>query len=201
MIGIDISHWQGNIDFSKVKTDFVIIKAGGSDKGFYKDKMFETYYKGFKEKGIPVGSYYFVGKNCTSFEAGVNDALKFINILKGKKFEMPVYIDFEAPDKKDVTGNTDACIGFCDTMEKAGYFTGIYASDISGFKERLQLARLTPYSLWVARYGSKPKYVKNYGMHQASSTGKVDGIIGRVDMDECLINYPNIIKSRHFNGF
>ena len=201
MKGIDVSHWQGNIDFSKVKTDFAIIKAGGSDAGFYKDRKFEQNYAGFKSRKIPVGAYYFVGKKCKSRADGVADAKRFITMLKGKQFEMPVYIDFEAPDATFKEANTDACIGFCETMESAGYFVGIYASDISGFKERLNLTRLKPYSLWVARYGSAPKYVTNYGIHQDSSTGRVAGIAGNVDTDICYVDYPSVIKKKHFNGF
>lgn len=201
MKGIDISRWQGDIDFSKLKTDFAIIKAGGSDAGLYRDRRFDEYYAALKKKKIPVGAYYFVGKKCKSRADGVADAKRFINLLKGKQFEMPVYIDFEAPDATFKEANTDACIGFCETMEAAGYFTGIYASDISGFKDRLNLERLKPYSLWVARYGSKPKYVKSYGIHQYSSTGTVAGIKGNVDLDECTVDYPAIIKKKHFNGY
>ena len=201
MRGIDVSHWQGNIDFSKVKTDFAIIKAGGSDNGFYKDSKFERNYKGFKSRKIPVGAYYFVGEKCKTRADGVADARRFIALLKGKQFEMPVYIDFEAPDTTFKESNTDACIGFCETMEAAGYFVGIYASDISGFMNRLNLARLKPYSLWVARYGSEPKYATNYGIHQDSSTGRVEGIAGNVDTNVCLVDYPTIIKKKHFNGF
>lgn len=201
MEGIDISHWQGNINFDKLDTDFIIIKAGGSDKGFYKDKMFETYFKKAKEKNIPVGAYYFVGKNCKSRIDGINDALRFLDILESKQFEMPVFIDFEAPNTSNKNGNTEACIGFCQTMEKAGYFTGIYASDISGFKERLDTSKLKPFCWWVARYGKEPQYAKPYGIWQYSSTGKKDGIIGNVDLDRCFVDYPAIIKSRHFNNY
>lgn len=199
--GIDISHWQGSINFKELDTDFIIIKAGGSDKGFYKDKMFETYYKYAKQYNIPVGAYYFVGPKCDSYTDGINDALKFIDIIAGKQFEMPVFIDFEAPDASNVVGNTNACIGFCRTMESAGYFTGIYASDISGFKERLMLSRLSDFTLWVARYGKPIEYVRNWHIHQYSSKGTKKGIIGNVDLDQTPIDYPKIIKSKHFNGF
>lgn len=201
--GIDISHWQNDVDFSKVAKcyDFVIIKAGGSDKGFYKDKRFEEYYHKAKENGLNVGAYYFVGKRCISYDDGVSDALRFIDILKDKQFEYPVFIDLESTSPTDKEGATDACIGFCRTMEKAGYFAGIYASDISGFKDRLNLNRLSPFTLWVARYGSKPQYVKDYTIWQKSSDGYVLGIKGNVDLDICYYNFPMLIKKKHFNGF
>lgn len=201
--GIDISHWQGNINFNLLKSeiDFMIIKAGGSDKTFYKDKMFETYYKEAKAHNIPVGAYYFVGSKCISYADGVADAKRFIELLKGKQFEYPVYIDIETTNPAQKAGATDAVVGFCETMESAGYYVGIYASDISGFKERLNIDNLRLFDKWVARYGTSPKYVNYYGMWQYSSTGRVKGISGNVDLDIAYINYPMVIKSKHLNGF
>lgn len=203
--GIDVQRWQGQIDFDAVKNqgkvDFAIIKIGGSDSGIYTDQKFQRNYDGFKRVGIPIGAYWFVGPLCKSYNDGVADAKRVINIIQGKKFEYPIYIDFEAPDKSNKAGNTDACIGFCETMEAAGYFTGIYASDVQGFQERLELNRLYPYALWVARYGSKPKIVQNYGIWQYTSSGIVDGITGNVDQNYSYIDYPSIIKSGGFNGY
>ena len=200
--GIDISHWQGVVDFKKVAEvfDFVIIKAGGSDAGFYRDKKFETNYKKAKEAGLCVGAYYFVGKDCTSYAAGVADAKRFIELLAGKSFEYPVYIDIEQTPIVKRQGATDAVIGFCETMETAGYYVGVYASDISGFKDRLVLSRLLAFDKWVARYGSKPKFVTRYGMWQKSSKGVVAGIKGNVDIDEAYLNYPAIMARKHLNG-
>lgn len=204
--GIDVSHWQGNINWMAVKDsgiDFAILKAGGSDKGFYKDKKFEQNYINAKTAGIKVGAYYFVGKLCKSYRDGAADAERFIKMLEGKQFEYPVYIDFEAPDCSSKTGNTDACIGFCETMEKAGFFVGIYASEISGFKDRLEDERLQSYSHWVARYGRKPASISErvFGIWQYSSKGRVAGISGNVDMDESYVDFASVIKRRGFNGF
>lgn len=202
--GIDVSHWQGGIDWSAVKAsgvEFAIIKAGGSDAGFYKDSKFEQNYKGAKANGIPVGAYYFVGRNCTSYEDGVADAKRFADILKGKTFEYPVFVDLESTSIADKTGATWACRGFVETMEKAGYYCGIYASDIYGFKDRLDVSKLDGIDKWVARYGSKPSYITEYGMWQSSDSGRVDGISGNVDMDEAYKDYPTIIKAAGLNGF
>lgn len=204
--GIDVSHWQGIIDWTSVKNDgvdFAIIKAGGGDGGFYKDKKFEQNYNNAKNAGIKVGAYYFVGKKCKSYEDGAADAKRFIDIIAGKQFEYPVYIDFEAPDASNKKGNTDACVGFCEVMENADYFCGIYASEGSGFKERLEDARLQSYSHWVARYGRKPASVPErvFGIWQYSSKGRVSGINGNVDMDESYVNFESVIKRRGLNGF
>ena len=205
MKGIDVSIWQGIIDWTKVRNDgtqFAILKAGGSDAGFYKDSTFEGNYLGCKAAGIHVGAYYFVGRNCTSKSDGEADAHRFIEMLKGKQFDMPVYLDFEAPTANDINGNTQAAIGFCNVMEKAGYYVGIYASDISGFKEKLHASALRQFTWWVARYGDKPVYaVNSLGMWQYSSNGTVNGIKGRVDMDECYVDFPTAIKSKGLNGY
>lgn len=203
---IDISHHQGTVDFNKVKNagyEGVIIKAGGSDAGFYKDARFEEYYNSAKNTGLSVGSYYFVGKNCLSAQDGKEDALKFAEYLKGKQFDLPVFMDVEAPASGQKNKVTDAIIGFCDYLESLKYYVGVYASDISGFKEKIDLDRIKDkYDIWVARYGSKPQYVTNYTIWQYSESGIVDGINdNQVDLDECYVDYPTIIKSKGFNGY
>ena len=73
MQGIDVSRWQGQIDWAKVKAagiKFAILKCGGSDAGFYSDRTFEYNYNEAKRNGIAVGAYYFVGRDCISYEAG-----------------------------------------------------------------------------------------------------------------------------------
>lgn len=204
MKGIDISHWQGSVDFKaiadKTDKDFVIIKAGGSDNGFYKDPKFEVYYNQINYYGLAAGAYYFVGRNFYGKESGVVDAKRFHNIIKGKRWGMPVYLDIETTDPARRKEATDAAIAFCDYLEKKGYYAGIYASEKSGFHERLELDRLDKYDKWVARYGRNVETVK-CGMHQYSSTGAVTGIKGKVDLDYAFKNYPYIISHNHLNGF
>lgn len=204
MNGIDVSHYQKKIDWKKVKSagiEFVIIKAGGSDNGFYTDEYFEANYNGAREAGIHVGAYYFVGANCTSKADGIADANRFINIINGKQFDFPVYIDVEKTSPSAKAGATEAVIGFCNTMEDAGYYIGIYASDISGFKDRLDVSKLTKWSKWVARYGNRPQYATDFGIWQYSETGKIAGIGGNVDLNDCLIDYSVIIKASGKNGY
>ena len=142
--GIDVSHWQGTIDWNKVKKagiEFAIIKAGGSDAGFYTDSKWEANYKGAKAAGIPIGAYYFVGKDCVTAAAGKADAERFLQILKGKQLEYPVYMDNEAQPASAKAGITEATIAFCETMENAGYFVGIYGSAVSGGTAFLEFLR------------------------------------------------------------
>lgn len=198
--GIDVSSWQGDIDWEKVKAcgvQFAILKAGGSDGsncGRYKDKKFERNYAGAKANGVKVGCYYFNGSACVSAAAGVADAQHFLSLISGKTFEYPCFSDLEAPTSATKPGNTDAVIAFCETVKNAGYKTGIYASDISGFKDRLDYARLGAYDKWVARYGSSPKYVTDFTMWQYSSSGNVEGINGRCDMDISYKDYGGDVK-------
>ena len=202
--GIDVSHWQGTIDWNKIKKagiEFAIIKAGGSDAGFYTDSKWEANYKGAKAAGIPIGAYYFVGKDCVTAAAGKADAERFLQILKGNQLEYPVYMDNEAQPASAKAGITEATIAFCETMEDAGYFVGIYGSAVSGFKERMDDTKLTSFAHWVAQYASKCSYKGDYGIWQYSSKGSVDGISGNVDMDYAYVDYPSIIQSGGFNGF
>lgn len=206
--GIDVSKWNGYIQWDKVYAsgiDFAIIKAGGSDAGLYTDPRFEQNYKNCKNIGFPVGAYYFVGPKCISAEDGVADAKRFLEMLKNKKFEYPVYLDFEAPSPDTRRGNTEAAAAFCAYMEKFSYYVGIYASDISGLKERLDIKKLDKYDIWVASYGAEPRYIKSfrssYGMWQYTSSGSVNGITGNVDLDIAYYDFPKIMKTKHLNGF
>ena len=202
--GIDVSRWQGSINWDAVKQtdiEFVILKAGGSDAGLYIDPTFDHNYNECKRLGIPVGCYYFVGSKCTSAADGLADAKQFLNIIRDKTFEYPVYLDYEAPSPANKQGNTDAAIAFCQHVQNAGYYVGIYASDISGFADRLDISRLDEYDKWVARYPDAPKYVTSWGMHQWSSTGSVSGIQGNVDMNTAIQDYQTIIKNAGLNGF
>ena len=207
--GIDVSHWQGNIDYQAVKdsgeVDFVILKAGGSDDGFYEDCKFREYLDGFRSVGIPIlGAYYFVGSGCVSEGDGIADADRFCDMLDGTGIPYAI-LDLESTDPNDIDGATEASISFMDRCIERGYNTMIYASDISGFQNRLHLDRLDGYKKWVARYGSEPQYVSDYAMWQYSSDGSIPGISARVDMnylyDEELLygNDNNIDDGRQWS--
>ena len=201
--GIDISKWNKCVDFPVMKKkgiDFIIIRIGGSNGGHYKDPKFEEYYRKAKEAGIAVGAYYDTGRGFVTRNDGVNDAMHCMQLLKGHSFEYPIYMDIETASPVYRQGITDAAIGFGDVLEQNGYFVGIYASDVSGFKERLELKRIERFTLWVARYGKKPEYVKDYAIWQKSSSGIVAGIQNCVDLDECTINFPAIIKKKKLNN-
>lgn len=205
--GIDVSRWQGNINWCKVKAsnsvDFAIVKIGGSDGGLYKDSKFINNYYGCKGHNIPVGAYFFMGCDCNTAEKGRALATNILNMIKGYSFEYPIYIDVEGTNIVERDGVTDAVFEICDTIEKAGYYCGIYGSDISTFKDRLNTANLTRFDKWVARYPltSKCTVVTACGMRQYSSTGRVDGIQGNVDLDVAYYDFPALMIKNHLNGF
>lgn len=203
--GIDVSAWQGIIDWKAVKNagiQFAIIKAGGSDDGTYTDSKYERNYEQCKANGIPVGAYYFIGPNCTTKTDGEADAERFLKLLKGKQFEYPVYVDIEPPLKPaNRKYNTDAVVAFCEYMEKAGYYVGVYGSTYSTFQSLVDDSRLTSYAHWVAQYANSCTYWDNYGIWQYTSDGWVNGISGWCDMNLCYVDYPTKIKSKGLNGF
>lgn len=197
--GIDLSRHNIVTNWDKVQTDFIILRAGGNYGGYYKDSKFEMYYAACKRKGIPVGAYYDAGKDLWCAD-GREYAHHFLKLISGKVFEMPVYIDIEVVPKRYKKMTTGAAIEFCREMEKNRYFVGIYGSDINTFKEQLSLSQVTDFSLWVARYGKKPEYVKDYDMWQYSSKGKIEGIKGPVDLDITSVDFPSLLKGVHLNG-
>lgn len=200
--GIDVSKWQGYINWEEVKksglASFAILKAGGSDKGFYTDPSFYSNYLDCKENAIPVGAYYFAGPKFGSEKGnGLADAKRFYEIIKGMQFEYPIYLDIEAQPISDKEGTTREAIEFCEYLEDKGYYVGIYASRISGFKDRLQAELLDVYTWWVADY-SNPVQAP---MHQYTSKGSIPGIIGNVDLNVCTIDFPELMKAHHLNGY
>lgn len=201
--GIDLSKHNIVTDWKEVsrQVDFVILRAGGHWGKFYKDPKFELYYNACKMYGIPVGAYFDCGKEFYCADMGKECAQHFKNLLSGKQLEYPVYMDIEVTPSKYRPLITEAAVSFCDSMEDSRYFAGIYASDISGFRERLEIDRIKDYTMWVARYGKNPEYVKAYGIWQYSSTGHIEGIKGNVDRDISFFNFPEVIKGVHFNGY
>ena len=202
--GIDVSSWQGVIDWKKVSEDgikFAILRAGGSDGSFFTDPKYYRNYLEAKKYGVHVGAYYIVGKYCNSANAGLADAQRFAEIIKDTQLDYPVYIDFELPTSATRYGNTEAVFTFCRYMENLGYYAGIYASDLAGFRDRLDKEKLKPFDKWVAKWGSEPTYAVPYGMWQHTSKGNVKGIAGHVDMNLSKNDYAEIIKQHHLNGF
>lgn len=207
--GIDISKWQGDFDLAEAKSEgqeFVIIKGGGGNDGLYVDRCFETNYKKAKVLGMPVGCYFF--SLAKSEAEAVKEAEYFYeNCLKGKQFDLPVYIDVEGEMLKIEKSKLTAIIkAWCDTLEKKGYFVGIYAS-LSAFENRMNDEELARYTHWVAHWSNECGYKNKsiLGIWQFGGetnpirSNKVAGVV--CDQDYMLIDYSNTIKNNGFNGF
>ena len=202
--GIDVSRWQGLIDWKKVRNniDFAIIKAGGSDAGFYTDGKWEYNFYNARKNKIPIGAYYIPGKLFQGTENGAADAKRFVKILGSRTLEYPVCLDIELQPTGTKRGNTEAAIAFCEYMEREGFYVSIYASDFAGFRERLDMNKLKAYDKWVAKYSStEPSYCKDWGMWQYSSLGRIPGITTMVDLDFSRKDYPSIIKKAKLNNY
>lgn len=199
---IDVSTWQGNIDWSKVKADGVqgaIIRAGFGKVASQKDNKFERNYTNAKAVGMPIGAYWY------SYATSVADAKKeaevCLSILKGKQFEYPIYYDLEDPSMTGCGKSvlTQIATTFCETLENAGYYVGIY-SNPNWLNNYLNYNTVKKYTLWLAHWGvSEPSY--ECGLWQYSSSGSVSGISGRVDMNWGYQDFPTEIKNGKFNGF
>lgn len=200
--GIDISKWQGVIPaetFTKFKNQgisFVIIRAYCSGK----DICFEANYKNAKAAGLAIGAYcYIYGKNVNAVTA---EAKAFLQAVSGKTFDYPLYLDIEDSTLENLGKRTltDMCKAFCDTVENAGYYCGIYANP-AWFDGRLYTSELTAYDKWLAHWTSTPKYGDEFGGLWQYGTGKLDGYKGDLDMDISYRDYPTIIKNAGLNGF
>ena len=197
--GIDVSKWQGKIDWAKVKASgikFAILKAGSI---YGKDSCFDINYKNAKSNGINVGAYFFsYAKNITEIQ---KEADIFLSYLKGKQFEMPVYLDIEDKSQTSLSKDvlTDMVITFCDKIEKAGYYTGVYTY-YSFFKNNLNMDKIKRFTIWLAHYTTKTDFT-GHDIWQYSSEGKVNGINGNVDMNIIYKDFSSVIANNYLNGF
>lgn len=197
--GIDISGYQGKIDFDKVKSsgvEFVIIKAG---YGTSSVESFERNYASAKAAGLHIGAYWY--SYAESADGARQEADACIKTLSGKQFDYPVYFDLE--EQTQFSKGEEFCSGlvvaFCSRLEEAGYFAGLYMSRyfLENFISERVRAR---YTVWVAEYSSECRYVGEFGIWQYG-VGRVKGVENECDLDLAYIDYPPIIKGGGFNGY
>lgn len=188
--GIDVSKWQGHIDWPRVKVDFAIIRAGISTS---KDVRFEDNYAGATGAGIPVGVYWYL--RAMTVEAAHKEAAACIKAISEKKLSYPVYADIEEAAQLKLGRDklTAIAAAFLEDVEAAGYFVGLYSSK-SHLETYFTAEIRERYAIWVAHYGvGKTTYTGRYGMWQYTDKGTVDGITGAVDLDIAYEDYPAII--------
>lgn len=205
---IDVSKWQGNIDFSKVKehVDGVIIRAGFGQGEI--DTKFERNIKECNLHGIPCGVYWF--SYAYTEDMARKEAEYCLAAIKPYKVELPVCFDFEYASvdfaaEQGITVDkqlaTAMCHAFCGTVEEAGYYAMNYTN--GDYLRRYFDDSTLRYDLWYAAWPANPdptKPPRECGIWQYSSKGSVPGIGGNVDMDYAYKDYPAIIKAAGLNN-
>ena len=191
--GIDVSKFQGDIDWEKVAADgveFAIIRVGFRGYGsglIVEDEKAKANLEGAKKAGIKLGVYFF-SQAITEDEA-VEEARYVVDMIKDYDIKYPVFFDTEdILDENERTQGlsadelTDIAVAFCETVKKAGYTPGIYAN-LRWFSGALNLEKLEDYYKWYAYYDSNLYFPYKIHMWQYSETGRVDGITGTVDLN------------------
>lgn len=191
--GIDVSKWDGDINWTKVKAagvDFAIVRVGyrsyGSG-GLYSDSYYKTNIQGALDAGLNVGVYIY-SQAITQAEA-VAEANYVLSRISGYKINYPVVLDYEYAGSEgrlynarlSKTAKTNICKAFCDTVEAAGYDAMVYANK-SMLNDDLYASQLSDkYKIWLANYTTKTTYSGEYICWQFSETGRVSGISTNVD--------------------
>ena len=193
MKGIDVSTFQGEIDWDKVKNDgieFAIIRAGFGRGGNNQiDAKFHDNITGAKNAGIKVGVYHY--SYAISAEDAVKEADFCISILDNEELNLPVFYDIEDKSllKYSNEERTQMSLKFCEQVESVGYRAGIY-TNLSWYRNYINLDMLKgKYCIWLAQYNSTCNM--KCDIWQYTSQGKVDGINGNVDLD--IINEEKIV--------
>lgn len=184
--GIDVSEFQGKIDWAKVKAsdvDFAVIRCGyGSDYTSQDDAQWEYNVSECERLGIPYGVYLYSYANSTA--KAKSEAQHTLRLLKGHKPAYPVYYDLEDSivSKAGRTNIINYADIYCSAIEAKGYKAGIYAN-LDWWNNKLNSSSLNKYDKWVAQWYKKCTYTEPYKLWQCTSDGYVPGINGRVDLN------------------
>lgn len=204
LFGIDISVWQRDINLTQAKAEgvnFTIIRGA---YGNQKDTAFETLYQRAKSNGLGVGVYWWT-RAVNEAQAREEAQILIDNVLRGKQFEYPIYIDVEDSLLQNLgKAKVDAIItSALTTLEKAGYYAGFYMNR-NWYNNYCNGASLSKrFTCWLAQWSSAE--VSNFPMWQFGGetnyqrTNKVAGIT--CDQDYCYVDFPSIIKNGGFNGY
>lgn len=201
-LGIDVSRWNEDINWEKVKEagiEYAIIRAGyrGSVTGaLVEDKYFRQNIEGALKAGVPVGLYFFT-QAVTEVEA-VEEASMVLALCKEYDITYPIFIDTEKAGENgranelDKKTRTAVCQAFCETIRNGGYKAGIYASK-NWYENKLNTDILPDdIYIWLAQYGDEVTYGGKYHMWQYTSSGRVLGIEGRVDLNLSFLEPENV---------
>lgn len=195
---MDVSRWQGTIDWDKVaasgKIDGVMLRVLGSKNGKpYSDPQFERNYAACARLGLPVGGYYYT---CAVTQRQMEEELAALKTaLRGKTFQLPLAIDVEDPRLRSLApAKLSALVArAADRIEAWNLYAMVYT--YTNFADTALAAQpLAPYDLWLADYrGKRP--ARRHGMWQYTSQGKLPGISGPVDLSHAYQDYPAVLKA------
>lgn len=199
--GIDVSSYQGLIDWTRVKPyiDFAIIRCGWGNNLLSQDDIYcERNTKLCEELNIPYGVYLY--SYATTLDEARSEVEHTLRLIKDKKIEYPIYLDVESKGQMSLRKEELISIVkyYCNEIEKNGYYVGIYAS-LNTLNGILNSNELDPYDKWVAEWNSNLTYDKKCGMWQNSSYEEIPGIRNRVDSDISFYDFPKIIKDNNLN--
>ena len=188
MKGIDVSKYDGKIDWGEVKNevDYAIIRCGyGQNYTKQDDPEWLDNVNGCIENEIPFGVYIY--SYATTVSAAKSEAEHVLRLVDGQRLRFPVYYDMEDEKTQGKLSNkqlADIAKAFCDTIADAGYDVGIYANTTWWNTKLTEPFFDSPdLSKWVAQYNSVCTYMGNYDMWQYTCTGNINGITGSVDMN------------------
>ena len=182
---LDVSTWQGSIDFNKVKSagyNYVIIRAGYGKEKSQKDNMFEINYKNAKAAGLKVGAYWFSYAMSPSTATAEADAC--LSCIKGKKFELPVYYDMEYQPAMSTSNSnyTKMAVNFCNKLKSNGFKSGVYSSaSVYDYLLNRTTLKNNGISIWNAEWYTKPSI--SCDVWQYSDNGRINGISTAVDLN------------------
>lgn len=200
--GIDVSQYQGQIDWEKVKNhiDFAILRCGyGQDIPGQDDPTFKRNADECTRLGIPFGVYLY--SYATDERAALSEARHVMRLVKDYKMEYPVYLDLEDPRVGRLTNEQIErnCRVWADELARNNYFPGFYAS-YYWWTAKLTGALFTRYTKWVARYAEELG-AEGFDMWQYTDKGFVEGINAPVDRNYAYRDFPIEIKEGGFNNF
>lgn len=195
-MGIDVSKWNGNIDWNAVKNSgvsYVIIRCGyrGSTTGaLIEDPKFKTNIKGAAAAGLKVGIYFF--SQATNEVEAVEEASMTVSLIKNYSISYPVFLDVEASggrgDKIDKNTRTKVIKAYCETIRNSGYSAGVYANK-TWLTSYMNAGELSSYKIWLAQYSSSVTYGGKYDLWQYTSKGQISGISGYTDLNLSYMGY------------
>lgn len=196
VMGIDVSKWNGTIDWNQVKAsgvNYVIIRCGyrGSSQGaLIEDPKYKANISGATKAGLKVGVYFF-SQAVDEVEA-VQEASMVLSLVKGYKISYPIFLDVEASggraDNISKETRTAVCKAFCQTIQNSGYTAGVYANK-SWLTNKIDTSQLGNYKIWLAQYAAAPTYTGRYEIWQYKDSGSVPGISGHVDLNLSYLGY------------